>query len=395
MIRMRLRIAFVATSLWCVGLFRSAFALDGNCPFSQYGHDVWQTSEGLPNNKVQAIAQTPEGYLWLATAEGLARFNGMEFTGFSRRHQPQLHGDNVVALATAKEGSLWIATADGLCRWRRGRFEASPLQVRGLLFALPLVAAKDGAVWMGGNRLRRLTENGAESFRMKPEESVLSVCPSGEGGLWVATAHRVGRWRDGVFMELKELSDASGEGSFTSLCEDRHGNLWIGSTRGLIRFAQGKVAPFKTEDELSHAEVRVMLEDREGNLWIGTSYGLNRFSNGRLVRDSEVLPNEFIFSLFEDREGSLWVGTHQGLHRLRDRPVRVYGAKDGLFHEVVQGIVEDSRGKVSVGTWLGGVYELENGRFARLAAPSLLNASVKCLYADREDTLWVGTAAGL
>ncbi|HZD46018.1 MAG TPA: two-component regulator propeller domain-containing protein, partial [Acidobacteriaceae bacterium] len=111
---------------------RTAYALDPAQSLRQYGQQLWQTDNGLPQNTVHAICQTRDGYLWLATDGGLVRFDGIDFTLFDRRSTPELRSNLIGTLTETSDGTLWAATADGLLRRNQGS-----LQVLGAANGLP------------------------------------------------------------------------------------------------------------------------------------------------------------------------------------------------------------------------------------------------------------------
>src|SRR5258705_11424171 len=97
-----------------------AVTLDSRRDLSQFGHDVWLTENGLPQNTVHSIAQTPDGYVWIGTEEGLARFDGVRFTIYDKQKIPQLGSNYIRALLVDRRGALWIGTAEGLVRMQAG-----------------------------------------------------------------------------------------------------------------------------------------------------------------------------------------------------------------------------------------------------------------------------------
>src|SRR5580700_6291380 len=104
-----------------LGLTHSAVALDPHKALTQYSISIWTQQQGLPQDTINAITQTSDGYLWLGTDEGLARFDGYEFTIFSRDHG-DLPSNSVTALAAGSDGSLWIGTRSGITRYRDRSF---------------------------------------------------------------------------------------------------------------------------------------------------------------------------------------------------------------------------------------------------------------------------------
>src|SRR5678816_982871 len=100
----------------------TVMALDSSRELSQYGHEVWLTENGLPQNTVHSIAQTRDGYIWIGTEEGLARFDGIRFTVFDKQNTAQLKSNYIRALFADRQGALWIGTAEGLVRLFNGTF---------------------------------------------------------------------------------------------------------------------------------------------------------------------------------------------------------------------------------------------------------------------------------
>src|ERR1700748_2397375 len=128
----RLRVLVVLVTALLISDAPPLHALDPAQTLRQFGQQLWQTDNGLPQNTVHAICQTRDGYLWLATDGGLVRFDGIDFTLFDRRSTPELRSNLIGALTETSDGTLWAATADGLLRRNQGS-----LQVLGAANGLP------------------------------------------------------------------------------------------------------------------------------------------------------------------------------------------------------------------------------------------------------------------
>ncbi|MGA2502242.1 MAG: two-component regulator propeller domain-containing protein [Tepidisphaeraceae bacterium] len=204
----RLRPAsLLVTALLCA----SAWGLDPKLALTQFGHDVWTTSNGLPQDSVRAIAHTTDGYLWFATIDGLARFDGVSFTVFNGSNTPVLRRSAMAALLAAPDGSLWIGTANnGLLRYRNGGFEK--MAVPGLPGAdiRALLLDSRGVLWIGADAGLVRLDRGR------------------------ATAVFTGGWEANVHV----------------LLEYPAGTVWVGANNGLHRFEGGVERVFTTKDGL-------------------------------------------------------------------------------------------------------------------------------------------------
>lgn len=148
MVRFRL-LAVIGAA--CLSAARPACALDPATSISQYNHTVWRAGDGLPDNFVQALLQTKDGYLWIGTAEGLVRFDGLQFTVFDTRNTPALRHNSVVALCELRNGALWVGTSGGgVATYENGRFTGSLTTSNGLPnnYVRSIYETRDGSVWI-------------------------------------------------------------------------------------------------------------------------------------------------------------------------------------------------------------------------------------------------------
>ncbi len=213
---------------------QATLALDPQKAIAQYNIDVWQGKDGLPQNTILAITQSLDGYLWLGTGAGLARFDGVRFAVFDNQNTPALKGDGITALHGSRDGSLWIGTrGGGLVRLHQSRFFAYTM------------------------------ENGLAN------DFVRAICEDRAGNIWIGTNNGLSRFRDGHFINYFER-DGLPSKVVRAICEDRAGQLWIGTGDGLARWKDGKIDLYNT---LSNDAVRTILEDRQGRLWVGASGG--------------------------------------------------------------------------------------------------------------------------
>ena len=338
--------------LWgCLG---RAYALSPAKAITQYSITAWSQEDGLPQNTIRAIAQTTDGFLWVGTDEGLARFDGYEFVTFGR-NQRQLPSNSVTALAAGQDGSLWIGTPNGVTRYSHQRFRtytekdglpANPVSA--------LIVDHAGVVWIvAGGNLSRFDGSQFTNFMRErdiPMRALRNVSEDDRHVLYLAGTNSVVRFENGRFQTIFDPSVL--EGYFPGgVVADRQGNLWIHGTKGLIRRSpDGRISRFGSREGLSDSfGLNAIKEDRDGNLWVGTDRGLARLEGQRFRTLAEGPGQAAVRCLFEDREGNLWVGTNRGLLRFRDDVFTVFGKSEGLPSDEPNVIFEDRSGAIWAG----------------------------------------------
>jgi signal transduction histidine kinase/ligand-binding sensor domain-containing protein/CheY-like chemotaxis protein len=381
--------------------------LDPARAIAEYGHDVWQTENGLPQNSVLAIVQTRDGYLWLGTEEGLVRFDGVRFTVFDKRNTPAMRSNTISALVEDRSGSLWIGTnGGGLIRLKGGHFTTFTTQ-DGLASnaVLSLYEDRQGNLWAGtdGGGLNRLQGGKFATYTVKnglADNAVFSICDDEDGSMWFGTHAGVSRLRNGQFTNFA-TQDGLPNLYVRAVHSDRQGNLWIGTNGGGLseRLKDGRIVSYTVKDGLSSNAVWCIQEDSEGSLWIGAGDGgLDRYRSGRFTAytSKQGLSSNEVFCIYQDREGSLWIGTMGGgLNRLRDDAFTTYTSQEGLSNDIVLPVFEDREGNVWAGT-VGGINRIRDGHTISYTTKNgLSNDFVFSISQDEKGNLWIGTRHGL
>jgi ligand-binding sensor domain-containing protein/signal transduction histidine kinase len=341
-----------------------AFALDRTRSIYQYNCRSWARQNGLPANAVLAIAQTPDGYLWLGTSAGLVRFDGVEFKLFDSTPLPKSRSSIVTSLSNSRQGGLWF----GMERGAFGYFDGRDISLLGRdewsgmnLDVHSIRETKNGDLWIAAEILAaRLTKAGDFETVLTnavgtARYDVTALYEDSHARIWLGTAQRglyywqageLNRFPDPVFDEL----------TIRSFVEDRQGQLWIGTDRGLLCYdADFQRQPFP----YPWYATRALLVDRQGTLWIGTSGGgLVRYLNGIPIelRQKDGLADDFVASIMEDDEGSLWVGTRNGLSQISDVRIPTFGKTEGLTAEVNVSVNASRTGGLWVATSGGITY---------------------------------------
>ncbi len=429
----------------------SSYAFDPGRPLAQATLDSWEAGQGLPQNTVQAIAQTPEGYLWIGTQEGLARFDGVQFTLFDRRTTPELVANSVVSLLADQDGTLWIGTnGGGLLRMQEGRFESlgpaeglTGLKIQALardgrgslwvgtedegLFRLdggrfrrvgpggddPATSAiralcvdRAGIVWVGtpGGGATRMEDGGARTFTAReglPNDSVVALAPHPGGGVWVGTAG------GGLARIVDGRVETSGAprlptNQVSAILVDREGSLWVGTWgRGICRASEKETACRSAiAGDLPSDHVWSLFQDHEGNVWIGTwTEGLVRLRQGVFenVGRPEGLAGDNVRAVASDSSGAIWATVASGgLHRIAGRTIRLYGIRDGLPSDQPSALLAARNGRLWVGTYTEGLAVGRDGSFTRvpLPPPAYASRDVRALAEDEDGSIWVGLLPG-
>jgi ligand-binding sensor domain-containing protein/signal transduction histidine kinase len=371
---------------------------------SDYRIDVWQTADGLPGNTVTAIQQTPDGYLWVGTLNGLVRFDGVRFRVFGE--SSDLPTTRVLSLLAARNGALWIGTdGGGLVRCQDGRFETFGPREGAAAGETVTALAEDGAgrIWVGTSSGLKCWQNGRfiedRAVRSQRGVPVTGVTAAGDA-LWVVAERRLLTRTADADLGQPHATDPSSFSSVLTAELGRSGLLWFGGPNGYIgAVSNTTVHVFREQPGQLLETVWTLCETRNGDVWAGTANGgLRRLRHGMFTSLTTVegLSDNSVRCLFEDQEGSLWVGTvGGGLNRVKPRRLTTYTTRDGLAHNVVMSLAEDADGTLWIGSNCGGLSVRRDGIFSPMYTSYLLdNECIWSLLPGPDASLWVGTWGG-
>jgi ligand-binding sensor domain-containing protein len=390
---------------------------------AQYRFDHWTTDNGLPHNSIRALRQTRDGYFWLTTGDGLARFDGARFRVFNRANTPELTSNNFsfFALHQDRQGALWAGTTNGgVIRYDNGVFTA--------------YTTRDG---LASNSVHRIDEDAA-------------------GTVWFFTSEGLAQWRDGRLIRVAPVP-GSPFNDYLTAPKNVGGDayffgLWRRDPAGWQRFAYGQWMPLPLPPRLTpfpeKLRIDSIIEDSQRRLWYDVAdredefYGVieGRLSvfhgsgfpgigrardvnvcyqdrQGRLLvgdltgqvalwQEGQRLPltglaTSDVFRVWEDHEGGLWIGTkNEGLYRLREPTVTVFRHPGGTGFNAIIATLPDRENSIWLGcAYLGGLSRFNAGRYENFYRPGVARTAfaniVSALFADHDDALWLGTWDGV
>jgi diguanylate cyclase (GGDEF)-like protein len=381
----------------CLLVAAPARALDPDKAFHHYVLNAWSIQNGLPQISVQAIVQDKQGYIWVGTQSGPARFDGIRFTSFKPETEPALPGIWTRSLLVDRIGRVWIGTYKGLAVYQDGEFRRIPIADSANYPVVDVFAlAEDGdGVVAATNSGVFDVRDGRLVRRPGSPPSAQALLDRGDG-LWVGGPGGVYRLHHGQsdFLPLpKEASNAA----VTRLIEAQ-GHVWAGTSLGLYVRDGDQWRLATDQPSLRTSPTTMLLQDHDRNLWVGSNAGLARWRDGALV---EFVPNaspgafKNVIAAFEDRENNLWLGSQlEGLARLWNGWTRRYGIAEGLNDPIVWSLSHAPDGRIWVGT-NDGLSVLDHGRFQQvLRGDQLPHPHAYNLLADA-DRIWIGTRRGL
>jgi signal transduction histidine kinase/ligand-binding sensor domain-containing protein len=407
--------------------------------------DAGATEDGLPQNTVTAIVQTRDGYLWIGTYSGLARFDGLRFTVFDDNNSPGLTSSRVTSLFEADDGTLWIGhetgevsnyraghfgTAKVTARWSGGKIQDLATDEKGDVWLLnsdgllarlrdglvltpesgaaskvfELTRSRGGKIWVSSNGRISALQDGRliplQFTEAGTNDYVWAMGASRDGGLWLGVGEQIRKWKDNAWTEESRVPPW-GMQTTHKLVETKSGELVVSaSTRGfaLVRPGQGSSVMFNRSSGFQSDWVISLCEDREGNIWVGTGgAGLAVLRPG--VLQTVIPPDDWqgraVLSVSPGRDGTLWIGTEgAGLYQMRNGEWNSFAVSAGIDVPYVWSVLEDATSNLWVGTW-NGLLVRQGNRFGTPPGLESMTEHVTALLPADDGGMWLGTGAGL
>jgi methyl-accepting chemotaxis protein/ligand-binding sensor domain-containing protein len=418
--------------------------LDPSKRLTQYLLDVWQEDNGLPQNSVQSITQTPDGYLWFATQEGVVRFDGLHCKVFDKKNIPELKDNYIITLTFDAQGRLWLCSrSGGVLMYEQGTFTRKSPETFSIGEITDMAFDRQGVLWVtmstglyhlvngqfvpvsGSNApknvgMARLFHAASGDVLIASDRGmyryaqgvftlttkadglaatvVSAVYQRKDGSVLVATDSGFTSIKNGIYTTYTKQQGLS-TNSINTFFEDRHGTVFIGTKDGGVNRlnAQGEIDTLTVNNGLKANQITCFWADREGSLWFGTEAGglhrlkLGKFSN---IGVSEGLTDNLVWSVYQDRTGAMWLGTARGLNKVvGGKVVQTFTTQNGFPGNIMGGLYHDKdntlwAGIRGVGTM---TINLNTGAQQLLTQrDGLANVAAGALHQDREGNLWIG-----
>jgi signal transduction histidine kinase/ligand-binding sensor domain-containing protein len=428
-----LRCAFFCTLCGITAPSTTARAQDPN----NLGHQTWSTENGLPQNSVHQIFQTRDGYIWIATEGGIARFNSIDFKVFNHENTTAFTSDDICCFTQDSAGSLWIGGADGLLQYSKGAFRRfsvtdglppgaitslaagddgtllilsgsgvtsfdgrhfSPLPLPSSAIPSAVVSASDGSVWIASSSGIFRYQQGQIHFQplglTSPITDIEGIGVLPNHGLWFRTGSTLTFLQSGNLRTFQAGRDMPATRIQSALADSR-GAVWIGTNQGLFVLDKGS-DHLQLQTSLGTSSILSIFQGKEGNLWIGTEtsgFDILRRQNFHTIPS---LPDHVITAITQATGGAIWIGTNgDGLDRWQSGTIQHFSTRNGLLSEIILALTPGDNDSVWVGT-PDGLNHLEGSKVETYtSAEGLPDDLIRSLLTDDDGGLWIGTRRGL
>jgi ligand-binding sensor domain-containing protein/signal transduction histidine kinase len=361
---------------------------------NQYKRAEWGFGQGLSSGRIQALAQTRDGYLWIGTAEGLLRFDGIRFVPIlTDQKQPLLH---ILGLLVDRDGVLWVRAADTRIRQVHRDTISPPVSLGSrILGIVTMGAAQTTGIYATDlhKSVFRLIHDHVEALPIHSQSLLISIAEANDRRLWIGTDRGLLSWTAGS----REAEVSAGVKQKVNCLLPADGDhVWVGTDDGLF-YWDGKQLLQRSfgNQEMRHLQVLTMMEDREENLWVGTSRGLLRYNAegaewASSVRDAESPP---VTALMQDREGDIWFGSGSSLERLESTPIVPVRVSNSQALRSLGPLYVDGHGRVWFAETDHGLSWMDHGIAHAVLQEGLSTDEVYSIDGKGDD-VWIGRRRG-
>lgn len=374
-------------------LLTTEAAAQTKLPFN-FVFSKWTENNGLPQNSVNDIIQTRDGYIWVATFGGLARFDGTKFTVFDKFNSPGLASNRILTLFQDRDGGLWIGTERGLSYYKNGSFKTfSKKDGFSMYDNVRVFQDKKGVIWLFAYPVFYQFHDG-RFYKQKiiNDETLRREAYAGEADFFVPFRNKIYAVIDGKVINFF-TNRKFRQSNFRSVIQHPEGTIWATTNSvGLYKIQENGVSRYTSKDGLLSNSLQVVYCDKQGVIWVTGSKGLNYVLGNKIhsITDKRGMPDAQYGAIIQDGEGNYWLGTQtSGVVQMRRTIITTYGPKEGLKNDELLSLCFRDDGSLLIGTNGGGIYELRNKKIIY----SPLNKIIKhrfiwFIFEDSRKRIW-------
>lgn len=367
----------------------------------RYNLSIFNISNGLPGNQINDIIQDKAGRLWIGTMNGVAIYDGLNFTGFDKNNP--VTNNPVKTIFQDSKGNIWIGMIrKGICKYNGTSFEFFNT-TNGLLSDNVNAITEDekGNIWIGTaeglNRYDGKIFHSYTTSRGLINDNIFSLFPDSKGKLWISTIGGLSRF-DGKNFENFTTENGLTSNITYSVSEDQSGKIWIATYLGITTYDGTRFSTFTRSKDILNERIEKIIENTERRI-IYASYGggvgFIEKDTINLITVDKGLPSNIVKTILQDREGNYWFGTWNGLVKYKGDRFINYTLEDGLSNNNILSIFPDSSGGIWFGTLTGGVNYSNGTTITNLGLEAgLKSTTIWSIYINRKNEHWFGTTNG-
>jgi len=374
----------------------------------QLSFKSFSLKEGLPTAQIFDIMQDSKGYLWLATLNGAAKFDGFKFQVFTKNDG--LCSNRIRRIFEDSQHNIWFASYDqGVTKYDGKVFvnfndTLGRIKNRGT----GVIEDHSGRIWItSSNGISFIDKNGKiEDFQSTLNKelfnSISGSCVSKDGKIWFSSIKNGLIVIDPKTQTQKNITTADGLGNNTAYCvyEDKAGVIWVGHYGGFSSYNGKILKQYKIPGDDNLNRVNNIVEDSDGNLWLaldGNGFAIWSKKKCTVVNSKNGLSNDFIMKVIIDKEGNKWLASDgNGLIKFKDFSLACYTSNEGFPVNDVQSIQKDTKGKLWFSFLKGGIGYFQDDKFVNYSSKDgLLSDFAYHISIDSENNKWISTNKGL
>jgi ligand-binding sensor domain-containing protein len=365
-------------------------------PSEKYSVQTWNTENGLPQNSVNDIAQTNDGYLWMGTFDGLVRFDGIKFTTYNTSNTPQLKNNGIKHLFTDRKDKLWIVVADGsLASYFQNKFQSYFLPAKVIFNNNAITNWADNSVLIAceNGKIYKIKNETATKFSL-PEYigNVKTILSKYDDQLYVGTEAGLYSYSNDEWQRF----DAFNEKRIFALYSSPSNDIIANIENDLFVIYSKKAERLDIPLDLSTFANYTLGFNEQKQLTVSTDQGLYIIQGNTVssITTQNGLSSNAILSVFVDKQNNFWIGTSNGgVNKLKTKIFHTLSKENGMNDDITSAIIETSEKEIFIANNCEGVSRYANGRFSRVPQP-IHGACVWSIYEDPSKNIWFGTYGG-